>query len=149
MNKLSLHEIGQIALTLPAGVDAPADELGVIDATRSLYARRGYCTPWVCYLAVLGSECVGTCGFTGPPKDNEVEIAYFTFPGNEGRGVATQMARLLVDIALGTQLEGLKIIAHTLPARNASTCVLERLGFVCSGEIVHEEDGRVWKWVYG
>ncbi len=104
-------------------------------------------SPWVCYLAVLGSKCVGTCGFTGPPKDGEVEIAYFTFPGNEGRGVATTMARRLVEIALEAKLPGLSVIAYTLPVKSASTCILEKMGFDHVGDIEHEEDGKVWKWV--
>jgi ribosomal-protein-alanine N-acetyltransferase len=147
MSDLSLHEIGECSLGLPVGVDTPAEELGVIAATRELYARRGYSQPWVCYLAVLGAKCVGTCGFTGPPADGEVEIAYFTFPGNEGRGVATQMARSLVEIALKAEISGLSLIAHTLPTRNASTSILEKIGFQHVADIEHEEDGSVWKWV--
>jgi len=147
MNSISLYEIGENVLTLPVGVDPPADELGVIEATRNLYRSRGFLVPWVCYLAVVGSKCVGTCGFTKPPKDGQVEIAYFTFPENEGRGVATKMAKRLVEIALNARMEGLQIIAHTLPTRSASTCILEKVGFVCDGELEHEEDGKVWKWV--
>ena len=147
MNSISLYEIGENVLTLPIGVNPPADALGVIEATRNLYASRGFSVPWVCYLAVLGSKCVGTCGFTGPPKDGQVEIAYFTFPENEGRGVASKMANLLVGIAMNTRIEGLQIIAHTLPTKSASTCILEKVGFVCDGDIEHEDDGKVWKWV--
>ncbi|MBL8300868.1 MAG: GNAT family N-acetyltransferase [Rhodanobacteraceae bacterium] len=147
MDRISLYEIGLSSLSLPVGIDPPAEELGVIEATRNLYANRGFSVPWVCYLAVLGSKCVGTCGFTGPPKDEQVEIAYFTFPENEGKGVATKMATLLVEIALNAGIEGLQIVAHTLPTKNGSTCILERVGFKCEGEIEHEEDGKVWKWV--
>ena len=147
MDRISLYEIGLSSLSLPVGVDAPAEELGVIEATRNLYSSRGFLVPWVCYLAVLDSKCVGTCGFTGPPKDGQVEIAYFTFPENEGRGVATRMAKRLVEIALNSRMEGVQIIAHTLPTRSASTCILEKVGFVCDGELEHEEDGKVWKWV--
>ena len=147
MDRIALYEIGLGSLNLPVGVDPPAEDLGVIEATRDLYANRGFSVPWVCYLAVLGSKCVGTCGFTGPPKDEQVEIAYFTFPENEGKGVATKMATLLVEIALNAGMEGLQIVAHTLTTKNASTCILERVGFKCDGEIEHEEDGKVWKWV--
>lgn len=146
MSDLSLHEIGECSLGLPVGVEVPAEELGVIATTRKLYARRSYSHPWICYLAVLGTKCVGTCGFTGPPTDGEVEIAYFTFPGHEGRGVATQMARSLVEIALKTEIPGLSLIAHTLPTRNASTSILAKIGFQHIANIEHEEDGLVWKW---
>jgi len=36
------------------------------------------------------------------------------------------------------------VIAHTLPERNASNHVLEKLGFVFDGE-VHEDDDVVWR----
>ena len=147
MGKISLYEIGESVLELPAGVESPPVELGVIEASRNLYASRGYLRPWVCYLAVLGSKCVGTCDFTGPPSQGAVEIAYFTFPGREGRGVATKMAELLVDIALKFNFEGLQVIAHTLPVHNASTSILAKVGFKFFGEVLHEEDGMVWKWV--
>ena len=147
MEKISLYEIGESVLELPAGVKSPPEELGVIEATRNLYASRGYLRPWVCYLAVLGSKCVGTCGFTGPPSDGVVEIAYFTFPGGEGGGVATRMAELLVDIALKANFEDLQVIAHTLPAHNASTSILTKVGFRFCGGFVNEEDGTVWKWL--
>ena len=146
MHDLSLYGIGESSLSLPVGVDPPSDELGVIAATRELYGKRGFRLPWVCYLGVLGAKCVGTCGFTGPPKDGEVEIAYFTFPGNEGRGVATSMARSLVEIALGAESPGLRVVAYTLPEKGASTCILEKVGLKYVGDIEHEEDGRVWKW---
>ena len=134
-------------MRLPTGVESPPEELVVIEATRNLYASRGYLRPWVCYLAVLGSKCVGTCGFTGPPSEGVVEIAYFTFPGEEGGGVATRMAELLLDIALKSNFEGLQVIAHTLPAHNASTSILTKVGFRLFGEVVNEEDGTVWKWL--
>lgn len=146
MDDFSLYEIGERSSTLPVGVDPPPEELGVLAATRQLYANRGFSRPWVCYLAVLGSRCVGTCGFTGSPRNAEVEIAYFTFPQDEGRGVATRMAESLVQIARETRLPGLRIIAYTLPTENASTRILKKLGFQHMGELEHEEDGKVWKW---
>ena len=51
-----------------------------------------YLRPWLGYFALRNSVCIGTCGFKGPPENNRVEIAYFTFPEYEGRGYATQMA---------------------------------------------------------
>jgi hypothetical protein len=36
--------------------------------------------------AIENGQLVGTCAFKTPPKNQQVEIAYFTFPGNEGRG---------------------------------------------------------------
>jgi len=48
--------------------------------------------PWVGYLAAdePSEMVVGTCAFkTGPDQDGVIQIAYFTFPSFEGRGVAT------------------------------------------------------------
>jgi RimJ/RimL family protein N-acetyltransferase len=90
---------------------------------------------------------VGGCGFKGAPADNRVEIAYSTFPDFEGRGLATQMARHLVDIALVTS-PGITVAAQTLPEENASTTILRKLGFVFKETLIHPEDGQMWEWEY-
>ena len=105
--------------------------------------------PWVGYLALEGSmrRAVGTCGFKGAPAaDRSVEIAYFTFPGEEGRGVATAMAEGLLRIARASARQVAVVRAHTLPGRSASCRVLEKVGFVHLGSIVEPEDGLVWRW---
>ena len=101
--------------------------------------------PWACYLAEKDACIVGTCGFAGPPVDGEAEIAYFTFPGNEGKGIAHQMAVTLMREARKTATAEV-FIAHTLPAEGASTTILKKLGFQCLGIVEHPEDGPVWKW---
>ena len=99
------------------------------------------------YLVVereTGQLC-GTCSFKGPPDESgAVDIAYFTFPGCEGRGIATEMARFLVERA--REMENVeRVIAHTVPETSASTRVLEKTGMRFAGEA--EEDGeRVWRW---
>ncbi len=132
-----------------APTDSAAEVLAhVIQATVSLYARRGYKQPWIGYLAMEGNKVVGSCGFAGPPEEGEVEIAYFTFPGFEGRGVATQMAKeLLVTCRPAARVVGVQFIAHTLPTEGPSTSILRKLGFSNQGVIQHPEDGAVWKWV--
>jgi [ribosomal protein S5]-alanine N-acetyltransferase len=88
---------------------------------------------------------VGTCGFPAPPRAARIELAYFTFPGAEGRGVATEMARRLVALARATQLQ-LTLFAHTLPRTRTSTTILARLGFALMGTIGHPGDGLIWEW---
>ncbi len=123
---------------------------GIIDevcsSTLQMYKANGYEEPWLGYLAVLDGSCVGTCAFKSAPEHGRVEIAYFTFPEFEGRGVATQMTRQLIEMALGEDRE-LTIAAQTLPEINASTKVLEKQGFELLGLVGHEEDGEVWEWV--
>jgi RimJ/RimL family protein N-acetyltransferase len=117
----------------------------VVAATTRLYRTVGYEPPWLGYLAFEGGACVGTCGFKSPPQDNRVEIAYFTFPEHESRGVATRMASELVRLALD-QMPGVTVAAQTLPAESASTSILKKLQFQLVGSLDHPEDGLVWEW---
>jgi|SRR5690606_5468600 len=110
--------------------------------------RKGIVPPWGGYLALDPESrmVLGSCGFKGPPdSEDSVEIAYFTLPGGEGKGIGTAMARALVAIASG-QPRVRRIRAHTLPERNASSRILVRTGFRCLGEVLDPEDGPVWRW---
>jgi RimJ/RimL family protein N-acetyltransferase len=88
---------------------------------------------------------VGLCGFkTAPGLEGEVEIAYYTLPGLEGRGFATAMAAALVTRA---RAQGASVVtANTLPEQNASGRVLIRNAFVFMGPAQDPEDGLVWAW---
>jgi [ribosomal protein S5]-alanine N-acetyltransferase len=120
----------------------------VAQQTRSFVQQRGITAPWGGYLAIdpVTRIVVGTCAFKGPPDvRGEVELAYFTFPTHEGQGYATAMARTLCDRAAASG--GVRLVrAHTLPERNASVRVLEKLGFRWGGEVHDPEDGPVWRW---
>jgi ribosomal-protein-alanine N-acetyltransferase len=107
-----------------------------------------YETPpeWFGYLVIDGEsqQLCGVCTFKGPEVEGAVEISYYTFPGYEGRGIATEMARFLVERAKSLR-DVTKVIAHTLPERNASARILEKIGMRFAGD--DEEDGeRVWRW---
>ena len=91
-------------------------------------------------------EMVGSCAFKTPPtEEGSVEIAYFTYPGFEGRGYATSMAKKLIELASGSAAVR-QIIAHTLAETGASTRVLKKAGMTCVGEVIDPEDGLVWRW---
>lgn len=113
-------------------------------STVALYPDAVPTLPWAGYLAEEEGVVVGTCAYKGVPVSGEVEIAYFTFPGHEGRGVATRMAQGLVDLALRHGVASVR--AQTLPEKNASVRILEKLGFEFSGSVIHPEDGKVWEW---
>ena len=131
---------------LPEGVGPLPEEVnGALAATSGLYESAGFVPPWICYVAVASGKVVGTCGFKAAPSQGRVEIAYFTFPGYEGKGIATQMARQLVSMALDTDSDVI-VAAQTLPGRNASHRVLEKVGFTCVGPLEHPEDGTVLEW---
>lgn len=105
--------------------------------------------PWVHGWAVIERAqqlVIGSVGFKGPPDcRGTVVISYGIVPAFQGRGYATEAGRAL--IAFAKQHPATKrICAHTLPARNASTGVLTKLGFVHVGEVIDPEDGKVWAW---
>ena len=116
--------------------------------TREYLLRTGVPATWGAFLAMDGASrgVVGTCAFKGAPdRDGTVEIAYYTFLPYEGRGFATGMAAALAERAAASG-EVRTVRAHTLPERNASVRVLEKLGFRFTGEVVDPEDGPVWRW---
>jgi ribosomal-protein-alanine N-acetyltransferase len=142
MNLIPIPRDGSLGLS---GVTLPEVAMSVIVPTVQMYERQGYVAPWVGYLAIEGGSCVGTCGFTSPPVGQIAEIAYFTFPDFERRGVATRMAQRLISIAQESD-PSVQIIAHTLMEESASTHILRKLGFVFTGAVDHPEDGNIWKW---
>jgi RimJ/RimL family protein N-acetyltransferase len=144
MNLIPIPQDGKVSLS---DMTLPEVATSVVASTVQLYERRGYVEPWVGYLAIEGGACVGACGFASPPVGQVVEIAYFTFPDFERRGIATRMAQHLISIAQERDPQ-VKIIAHTLTVENASNHILKKLGFAFTGTIDHPEDGKIWKWSY-
>ena len=122
---------------------------GVVEGQLSLYERTGAQSPWIGYLGrdSATGNLVGSCSFIGKPADGSVEIAYFTFPPYEGAGVATSMAAELLRIAAEAGAPHLH--AFTLPEQNSSSRILQKLGFLKTGEAHDEDAGRVWRWEYG
>lgn len=131
----------------------PAEPIGPLPAAAvqagaahaRLYERVGFVPPWLGYFALADEDCIGACAFVAAPSDGKVEIAYFTFPGHEGHGVASRMARELIDIARWAQPDVI-VTARTLPETCASTTILKKLNFVFTGAVDHPEDGLVWEW---
>lgn len=123
----------------------PSVAASALRATAELYAAVGFREPWVGYLVTDGECAVGTCGFKAPPAAGRVEIAYFTFPEFEGRGIATAMARALTEMAVQAQ-PGVTVAAQTLPVENASNAILRKLGFQLVGTAVDADVGEVWEW---
>lgn len=139
-----------VAITISGAPARPVPELPdaareALAGTAMLYRETGFEPPWIGYLAIVNGVCVGTCAFKCAPRDGCAELAYFTFPGYEGRGLATGMCQELIALARTAEPD-LTITAQTLPERNASTRVLEKCGFRCAAELDHPEDGRIWEW---
>ena len=105
--------------------------------------------PWQFGFAIIhriDNVLMGMCGFPGPPNDQGVaEIAYGIAPEYRARGYASEAAQALIAYAVASgQVRTIR--AHTLPQHNASTRVLLKCGFTLLGEVVHAEDGIVWRW---
>jgi [ribosomal protein S5]-alanine N-acetyltransferase len=142
MRLVTIGQDGRATEEVPASTTV--DEVGASYA--ALYASAGYVPPWTGYFAIDDAgNCIGSCGFKGPPVHERVEIAYFTFPEHEGSGVATRMAAALVRIAHEADPH-LMIAARTQPQEGPSTAVLRRLGFHNIGKVQDTEDGTVWEW---
>jgi [ribosomal protein S5]-alanine N-acetyltransferase len=130
----------------PFGPPWPHGLAHMIEMTRAFYAETGYAPPWIGYLATQDGEPVGGGAFVGVPTDKAVEIAYFTLPDRQGHGFATSTARALIDIAR-VQDKDILIRAKTLCQPNASTRILERLGFDRAGLAQDHEIGDAWLWI--
>lgn len=103
---------------------------------------------WLGYLPIhkLDNKLIGSGGYKGKPTiEGEVEIGYEIIPEYRNRGLATEMAKGLIDHALQNK-KVKSIIAHTLAKKNPSTSVLEKCGFKKVEEIEDPEDGQIWKW---
>lgn len=134
----------------PAEDVSQTDEMReVCEAMAKLYAAVGYQPPWTGYLAQHAGEgtqeVVGTCGFKGPPQAGQVEIAYYTFAEFVNHGIATQMARQLIQISRESNRD-VEVLAHTLSDSGASASILKKLGFDCLGTVEDPEDGEVFRW---
>lgn len=103
--------------------------------------RRGSATwPWAMARSWAAAHS------SAPPRDGRVEIAYYTLPGREGRGFAGRTASALVEIARRAD-PTVEVFAKTEPRANASTAILNRLGFEMIGETEDHEIGVAWAWL--
>lgn len=130
-----------------ANAEDIAELLGDAAAAQAdLYEQTGAEAPWIGYLAYdpEANEIVGICAFKDMPEDGMVEIAFYTFPGYEGRGWGGAMAAALVDVAWKSG-DVDTIFAHTEAEENVSVRIVKKLGFTLVGPMDYPE-GTVWQW---
>ena len=141
----------QTSAELLASVEAmsPADRAEVSPDWLARVRASTTPDPWTLGFAIVNrtdGKVVGSCGYKGPPgPDGVVEIAYGVEPAFQGRGYATEAARVLTDYAFRSGAVCV-VRAHTRPHNNASTRVLTKCGFERVGEVIDPEDGLVWRW---
>lgn len=103
---------------------------------------------WWTYLFVNKPDrtLVGLGGFKGEVNDDGmVEIGYAIAPAYRRRGLAAEASRGMIEYAFGYP-EIKRVDAHTLPERNASTGVLEKVGMKLLGTVNDPDDGEIWHW---
>lgn len=110
------------------------------------YPTIGFHLPWIGYFIMQDNQVVGSGAFTGKPSNNKVEVSYWTFKKNEGKGIATWACKELIAIAHSIDAT-ITVIAKTASENNASTKILERNGFVFSGVVQDHEIGDAWEWI--
>jgi RimJ/RimL family protein N-acetyltransferase len=104
--------------------------------------------PWWTHLFIEreAASLVGAGGYTGRPSpDGVVEIGYEIAPEFRGRALAVEAAQGLLDHAF-TDPAVSAVIAHTRPESNASTRVLEKIGFRRVDDVEDREEGTLWRW---
>jgi RimJ/RimL family protein N-acetyltransferase len=99
-------------------------------------------------LFVLGASgcAVGSGGFKGEPSNGRVEIGYGVAEILRGCGFATEGARQLVHFAFD-QPGITEVYAESATDNIASRRVLQKAGFVRTGQRDTEDDGPVEQWL--
>ncbi|MDT7569975.1 MAG: [ribosomal protein S5]-alanine N-acetyltransferase [Actinomycetota bacterium] len=101
--------------------------------------------PWLYRAALLREtgRVVGRVGFHAPPDAaGAVEIGYSVAPTHRRQGLATEMAVGL--IRWGAEQGARTCIASVRPDNTPSLAIIDRLGFVRTGEQMDEIDGLEW-----
>ena len=103
---------------------------------------------WWTYLFIHKPDntLIGLGGFKGEvDAEGMVEIGYEIAPSYRRRGLASEASEGMIDYAFA-QPAIKRVDAHTLPERNASTGVLEKVGMKFLGAVHDPGDGEVWHW---
>jgi RimJ/RimL family protein N-acetyltransferase len=103
---------------------------------------------WWTYLFIhlKDQALIGYGGFKGGADEaGMVEIGYAIYVPYQQRGLATEAARGLIDYAFSHA--HIKMVdAHTLPERNASAKVLEKVGMKYVAQVDDPDVGKIWHW---
>jgi [ribosomal protein S5]-alanine N-acetyltransferase len=133
-----------IACTIPANWPHVHWEPHVFDFLLAQFEHHPEQIGWNRYIVFRHSydsrTLIGTLGAFTKVAPNEVEIGYSVLPQFEGRGLATEAAKALVEY-LRTDERITSIIAHTFPSIPGSIRVMEKCGMIYDGE--GEEAGTI------
>ena len=133
-----------IGCTIPANWPHVHWEPHVFDFLLAQFEHHPEQIGWNRYIVFRHSHdsltLIGTLGAFTKVAPNEVEIGYSVLPQFEGRGLATEAAKALVEY-LRTDERIASIIAHTFPSIPGSIRVMEKCGMIYDGE--GEEAGTI------
>lgn len=147
-----IHDEARLATLLH--VELAAEWLGFAAASEAMQPAYEYLKShpsalgWWTYLFIHKTDhtLIGLGGFKGEVnEEGMVEIGYAIAPGYRRRGLAREAAQGLVEYAFAHP-EIKRVDAHTLPERNASTGVLEKVGMKHVGTVTDPDDGEIWHW---
>lgn len=96
---------------------------------------------WLGVWAVSEARVVGSGLFKSALVDGKVEIGYGVATSFEGRGVATQIAKAMIQYAFARGAR--KVFANTLPDSKASQSVLKKAGMKFVGVYTDPDGGLV------
>ncbi len=140
------NRLGELTgCTIPANWPPSDWEPHVYDFILAQFEQHPDQIGWCRYVAFPhpdGSRTlIGTVGaFTKAATPNEAEFGYGILPPFEGRGLATEAAKALVEF-LRRDERITSIIAHTFPSLPGSIRVMEKCGLTYDGE--GEEAGTI------
>ena len=121
---------------------APPDVLEMLSDLADEIRRSFAPSAW---LIVAGDEIVGLCSIARVPQDGDIHIGYGVAPTRQGLGYTS---RAIGDLLAWGRADPrvVQISAETGVGNIASQRVLERNGFIRTGERVDAEDGPVICW---
>ncbi len=132
----------------PSICDGGVAPRAVVELIRGVAARnREALGGKVAWLVVAQGEAVGMISFTRPHDGKRPEIGYGIADSRQNRGYATGAVAALLPIVRAAGFDGLT--AETGIGNRPSQVVLERNGFVRTGERTDPEDGDLYLWTIG
>lgn len=102
---------------------------------RQCFATRGFCL-WKMVSKETETIC-GMCGLQPLEETPDIEIGWWLAPELWGQGIATEAARAVLLFGFGSAALA-RIVAVALPENTASTHIMEKLGMLYTGRVVHQ-----------
>ncbi|MBB3299185.1 RimJ/RimL family protein N-acetyltransferase [Rhizobium sp. BK226] len=127
---------------VPDSAIAPPEILGMLNRLATEINAEFSPSAW---MIVEDGEIVGLCSIVRVPQDGNIHIGYGVAPSRQGLGSTTRAIAQLLEWAWNDPRVAL-ISAETGWENIASQRVLQRNGFIRTGERIDAEDGPLICW---